>query len=343
MAFVNYTIEDLVRKYVNFSGHASKEAWHSTYCEFCGDGSRKRGPRGGWRFSDNGDSAFYHCFNCGGEGSFVLNREHPFSKDMRKILDSFSIPSKEYNALLLTKKDSSTQKTVVKKSVYPSSIEIPDYFIKVDESTASVKQTVRDFLKTNYKLSPESYGFYYCNGLTKAVDPKNKAIARALAGRLVIPFWFNGKMIYFQARDMTGKSSEKYISAAAPKNNILFNMDELFKYTDDPLYVVEGPMDAIHLNGVATLGNEITSTQREMLAKCKRQKILVPDFFGDNNKLANQFIENGWDISFPEYRYKCKDVSAAIVKKGKLVVAKDIRDNIKSSREANILLQLLKK
>lgn len=340
---LDYNIEELVRKYVNFSYGVASQGWNTVYCEYCGDGSRKKGPRGGWLFADAGESCFYHCFNNGCEGSFSLNREYPFSKNMRAILDSFGIPQSEYTALLYAKKAGA--KPVKKKE--PSEvfkfIDMPDHFALLSEDISEEAKMVKKFLKKEYSLTTKNYSFYLATGKTKSEEPKQRAEAKSLAGRLVIPYFKNGKMIYYQARDITGKSKLKYISPNIPKSNIIFNIDELYRVTDAPLYVTEGAQDAIHLNGVATMGNELSTQQEALLQKSKRRKILVPDFKGDSNELIDRFVENEWSVAFPTYRYKHKDVSAAIVDYGRLFVVYDIVSNIKTSDEARIMALFMNK
>lgn len=337
---IDYTAEDLVRRYVNFRHGVAGQGWNLVFCEVCGDGARKKGPRGGFMFT-GGDTIFYHCFNCGCNENFSLGREFPFSKGMRNVFDSFGIPSTEYNALLY--KRDSTKVTKPKQTVITAhqTIDMPDHFALLSKMDAPDAKKYRDFLKTNYSLSSKDYSFYVCTGETKSKLPKDKADAQTYAKRLIIPYFKNGKMIYFQARDITGTAKLKYRSPDIPKNNILFNIDQLYRDTTEPLYVVEGAMDAIHLNGIATLGNEISSIQKEMLKSSKRRKILVPDFNGDSNKLLEQFIDLQWDVSIPEYRTKCSDVSKAVVNYGKLYTAYDIVKNIKNYKEAKIALPFL--
>lgn len=341
---IDYNIEDLVRQYVTFRHGIASQGWNVTYCEYCGDGSRTKGPRGGWMFTDGGETAFYHCFNCGCNESFSTQREYPFSKNMPKVFDSFGIPSKDINAILLKSKSKAIKAGKLDqspKTVTHKKLEIPDHFVFLKDCSDDGAKLAKKFLSKNYGLTTKHYSFMYGSGVTSSTDPKIKSQAKYLAGRLIIPYFKSGQMIYYQARDVTENSKLKYISPEIPKSSILFNIDMLYLSTDMPLYVTEGALDAIHLNGIAVLGNEISSTQRDMLKSSKRRKILVPDFNGDSARLCEQFIENGWDVSFPEYRSSCKDVSEAVVKYGKLYTAKDIVENIKNSKEAKMLLAFM--
>lgn len=336
---MNYNCEDLVRKYVNFHHGVDGKGWNRVYCEFCGDGSRKKGPRGGWLFTDGGDTCFYHCFNSGCAGNFSTNREHHFSKDMRGIFDAFGIPQSEYNGLLLNRGTNKVKQTTAPISY--TTLEMPDHFQPlIDMSTQDAKDA-KTFLRANYALSCSNYSFYLATGETASTVMIDKADAAKLRGRLVIPYFKNGKLIYYQARDITGKAKQKYISPEVPKNNILFNIDQLYRSTDAPLYVVEGAQDAIHLNGVGTLGNELTSQQIAILTSSKRRKILVPDFNGDSHKMLEQFVDIGWDVALPTYKNKFKDVSEAVVNYGKLYTAYDIATNILPARTAKMMMTYL--
>lgn len=328
--------EDLIRSHVNFSYGISGQGWNTTYCEYCGDGKRTKGPRGGWSFMDSGNTAFYHCFNCGCNESFSNNREIKFSKDMTKVLDAFGVPKSEYLSFLLDKSKNNFKKTPVSSYKH---IDLPDYMSVLDES--DISKECKKFIRSNYGLSVNAYSFMYGTGKTSSKDSSDISICNSLKGRVIIPFYYKGKPIYYQARDITGNSKNKYLSPNIPKSNIIFNADLLSSYDEKPLYVTEGAFDAIHLDGIAVLGNELSSQQEELLNKSKRRKVLVPDFNGDSNKLAEQFIKNGWEISMPEYSKTCKDVSEAVLKYGRLFTFYDISKNINSARKAQVLMGML--
>lgn len=338
----NSNIENIVRRYVNFRHGVGGRGWNIVFCEVCGDGSRTKGPRGGWMFTDAGQTVFYHCFNCGCNVNFSLNRDKPYSKGMREAFESFGIPLSEINAAILAHKDKKpSTDTKQNKPASTPILPIPDHFSLLKDASDDGAKLAKKFLKDKYCLSTKDYSFYYATGITKSSSPKENAIAKSLAGRLIIPYFRNGSLIYYQARDVTDTSKLKYISPDIPKASIIFNYDQLYRNTSEPLYVTEGAMDAIHVNGVAVMGNELSSSQKRILADSKREKILIPDFNGDSSKLCEQFIRLGWSVSFPNYRTSTKDVSAAVCKYGKLYTAYDIVTNIKTSNEASVLFKYM--
>lgn len=332
-------IESLVRQYVSFNYGVAGGGWNRVYCSVCGDGSRTKGPRGGWSFTNGGETAFYHCFNCGINESFSTEREYAFSKRMREVLDAFLIPKNEYTFLTL-KADKTTISPIAKKTVSHKYIDMPLFFKPMNELANDDKKVYKTFLSDNYDIKLSDYSFFVSNLDVKFDTPENKAIAKSLKNRLIIPFFKNGKLIYYQARDITDTSKLKYISANVPKTNVLFNIDSLNLHTEAPLYVVEGPFDAINVNGVATLGNELTGAQVDLLRASKRRKVLIPDFNGDSNRLMEQFIDNDWEVSFPEYRHDASDVSKAIKRFGRIYTVTDIVKSIKSPEVARVMINL---
>jgi hypothetical protein len=327
------TLEDIVRSKVVFKSF-SQNSWNKTYCEVCGDGKRTKGPRGGWLFSSDG--IFYHCFNCGINGNYAENREHPFSKDMHTILESFGIQKSEYIHLYL--KDAANKESTIKKHIIPIKfIDIPQYFYKLSEAAEDnpIAISAKEFLNKKYGLNSSVHPFYLSSGIGN--DPAESSLAKSLMNRIIIPFFRNDKMVYYQARSLENQPKIKYINANAPKSNVIFNYDNLFKNLDSPLYVFESVFDALHVNGVAVLENTMTTQQIEMLQKSPRNKVVVPDRFGDSNKLMEQAISLKWDICLPELGSGNKDISEAIVKYGKLFVINSMTSNIYNYKQAEVL------
>lgn len=340
---IDHTIQDLVQSHLIFLGKSS-QGWNTLYCEVCGDGARLKGPRGGWIFVD--DIAIYHCFNCNIGGSFDPDREYPYSKDMRKIFESFHIPLEETDAL--TQKNFLTGKTnnkPVKKLIDIPQLEIPDYFYKLedaDENNVMLHKAVRLLESKNIDFT--SYPFYLSSGVSKENLAEN-AIARSLMNRLIIPAFRNDKMIYYTARSFDSNAKMKYLNPHVPRSSVIYGMDRLFIDVDKPLFITEGFFDSHHVNGVAVLENKMTNNQIELLNKSPRLKIVIPDKKNnkkkndEGKKLANQALELGWSISLPEYG-SCEDISSAITKYGRMFVLNSISKNVMSGFTATVALEM---
>lgn len=327
------TIEDIVREHVNFK-KISASGWNSTYCEHCGDGSRTKGPRGGWLFE--GDMAFYNCFNQGCEGSFDPHREVPMSSNMWGIMKSFGIPIPEVMDLV----DPKEPKQKVKKSKARFQfMEVPDHFYSLNSAPDSnpLAQTAREHLINERRINPHDYNFYLSTGNTSSSNPADINLAKAFATRLIIPAYYNDHLIGYEGMSLTGHS-KKYLSIG---HGIIHGYNNMFMYSDPniPLFVTEGFFDAFHLNGVAVMTNKLTNTQIEILNRTKRPKIVVPDRKGDSNALAEAALDLGWGLSLPEIK-PYKDISEAIKHLGILNVIKSVVDSIKYGKFAELYLKM---
>lgn len=335
------TISDLVTSYVNFNYGLNSKGWSRCYCEVCGDGSRKKGPRGGWAFDD--EMAFYHCFNCGIDANFDPNREHPFSKDMRKVLDGFGIPKNEYMAIAfankLSKSGNSDTKKPEHKFVPIQTHDIPEHFYPLSDAPLSnqVANAARKFLREKYALSQDDYPFFLSTGeAPKGTDIREVAHVKALAGRLIIPFFKHGRLIYYQARSLEPDSKKKYLNMEVPKTNIIFNMDALYRNFDRPLYIFEGVFDALHVDGVAVLENSMTKNQIEILNRSPRQKVIVPDRNSDSKKLVQAGLDLGWGVAIPDIGSNSKDLCEGILRFGKLHVLNSLVKRTYTGQEAKL-------
>lgn len=333
------TIEDIVRANVSFSHGAARNGWNRVYCAVCGDGSRTKGPRGGWLFQD--EMCFYHCFNCGVDGNFDPNRDIAYSKDMSKIFNSFNIPRDQISSIVFKKKVAKTGPAAKPKreKIAIKPIEIPNHFYKLNEADTDdlIAIKAREYLQ-NRHIDPSSYPFYLSTGVSHTDDPADISLAKSLRNRLIIPSMRNNKMVYYIARSLDPNSKLKYLNASVPKTNIIYGFDKLYTNIKIPLFVQEGFFDAYHLDGVAVLQNKMTKDQIDILEKSPRMKVVVPDRHGDSKKLAEQALDLGWGLAIPDIG-ACKDTNEAIIKYGKLYVIDSIMKNIKTGRAAEMHLK----
>lgn len=340
---IDYNIQDVINNHLIFQSK-NNQGWNIIYCEVCGDGSRTKGPRGGWLFSDNMVS--YHCFNCGIKGTFDSNREYPYSKDMKKIFQSFSIPLEDIEPLIHKNFIIGKEKHKPVKKIFDiPSIDIPDYFYKLSDCDIDNKIFLKavKFLDRR-QIDWLSYPFYLSTGKSKEGGAEN-TIAKSLFNRLIIPSFKDGKMVYYIARNLDEDAKNRYLNAHVPKTAVIYGYDKLFNDVNKPLFITEGFFDAWHLNGICVLGNELSNTQIEIINKSPRKKIVVPDKKlskkqgDDGKKLAEQALALGWSISLPEFG-NCTDVTQAIVKYGKLFTLNSIVKNVKDGFSAKVALEM---
>jgi DNA primase len=96
---------------------------------------------------------------------------------------------------------------------------------------------------------------------------------------IIIPHWWKGKLVGWQARDLTGLKKAKYINTPGfPRRSTVYNYDSVNGHED--LIVVESPKSVVKLwglgfkNVVATFGAEVTSEQMTSLWSCEEKVYL---------------------------------------------------------------------
>jgi hypothetical protein len=327
-------LENLIRERVHFT-RVAHTGFHHCVCEVCHDHT----DRGGFKF--DGGEVGYNCFNCGAAGKYTENSGE-LSKKFRKILNSFSIANDDLDKLLgkaffdkaksdsdkITLADITTKKEKKNYLITPE-VELPKGCLQLGatDKGLEVQEHIANYL-LNRKIDITAHPFFF------SLDPKK-------INYVIIPFYRNGKIIYWQGRNYSNGASKKdrYDNCTEPKENIIFNIDELFRRGDAPLFVTEGVFDALPLNGVALLGSKINEAKLEILKKSKRDLIFVIDKDKNGRFVAEKALENGWKITFaPQFT---EDVNKSIITYGKCWTIFELFKQIPNEVfEAKMLIEL---
>lgn len=324
-------IEMEIRQTVQLFGKTAK-GWESCIHSTCDHG--KKGPRAAFLF-DN-DKITFNCFNCGTSAVLDLHESQKLSSKFREVLDDFGMSKHTIDAInfqLLANNSRTTVKKngkIVKpESINPKAITLPSDFVMLEgnEHTEVGKLALAELERR--KINYEDYPFMLC------INGKGKARAK-WEKRLVIPYFRNDDLIFYQAQDLTKEADAKYLNApdkVIDRSKILSNYDIIAEKSTAPIYVVEGFYDAYHINGVAIFGNQVKDHQLTWLNRSYREKIYIPDRSGDASDVAEWCLKNGWKISVPygNLQSNIKDVSDMIVAYGKLYTMKVIRQHTSTS------------
>lgn len=325
-------LKTILTQHINL-GKPNATGFVSVVCRVCNDHAKK-GKRAGFKFQ--GESVGYNCFNCGHTAGYDPGKHDDMPRDMITVLSAFGISEVDWSPVLFRSlemrgipTDANDIPTYV--DINPKEIQFPHYFYPLtDDKSDDFAQTAIDYL-TERQVDWKSRPFQL---VKKDTHPHN----RLWYGRVIIPFYKDGKLVFFQGRDLTGLQQKKYLSPAVARDNILSSYDEIERYSEEPLYITEGWFDAYHLNGIAIFSNKLTENQIKWLSKTNRQKVIIPDREGDGQILAMQAIALGWSVSTPDIG-SCKDVNDAILKYGELYTKKTIVEKTTSTKfesEANI-------
>lgn len=217
----------------------------------------------------------YNCFSCGDKGNLItlISKQMNISfSEAVKVLHNYAGLSMKVEELIIDSKMIYRQikkmlklKTKETESKIEAIISLPldlsdsfmgglDYFVNrgINEDTLQ-----------RYNIKFCMSGFY-----------KNRAIIPILDA--------NGKLVNFEARDITGMAEKKVLyPKGANINNTLYNL-HIAKYNSKSVIVVEGLMDALYLaqrgfNVVSTYGVNMSERQEELLSKYFQQVYLAYD------------------------------------------------------------------
>jgi hypothetical protein len=134
-------------------------------------------------------------------------------------------------------------------------------------------------------------------------------------------------LVGYSARTINPIEKLRYIMRKS--GEFVFGMD-FIKEEHSWVIVQEGLFDAISINGLAVMHNEISERQAELIQATGKQIIVVPDMnkaglSKNENSLIQTAIDYGWSVSFPEWPYE--DVNDAYVRYGKLFCIQHILNN----------------
>ena len=326
------TIQQAVLQLLPVRRKSAQTGWlsfNAVCCTHNGETPDRKG-RGGIKTNDGAVS--YHCFNCGYTASFVPGRHLSFK--FRKLLAWLGADDLTVRHLVITA-------VRLKELVAPEKLEeTPEEEIEFDQrelpdGSMSLTSWMTRVIEDNTCLIPPQLasGIEYVN--TRSIDSNkyefyftdNKSYN--LHRRIIIPYYYEGKLVGNSARALDDNVKPKYWSNHPP--NYVFNLgkqDADWKF----VIVVEGPFDAMSIDGVSIQGSEISDTQAELIDRLQREVIVVPDTDRAGRKLVDRAIELGWTVSYPLWHETCKDLNEAVVKYGKLFVLKSIIEARETSR-----------
>ena len=340
------TVQDYIKSVLPARKKTSPSGWISFNAPCCthnGETVDTKG-RGGLRANTDG-SVSYHCFNCGYKASYQPGRHLTFK--FRKLLRWLGADENDIKRLVIEAirvrelvapelvKQEAEEKIEFKVRELPSDAVsfqqlITFYALDDFDSVPLLLKSAVDYVRRR-KIDTKKYDFYWTD-----------STEHSLHQRVIIPCIWEDKIIGYTSRAFVDGVKPKYYSHYEP--NFVFNLNN--QLADSKfVIVVEGPFDAMAVDGVAILGNECSELQADIIESLGKEVIVVPDFDQKNGKwtggaLVNAAQEYGWSVSFPIWRETCKDVSKAVETYGKLFVLKSIIDAQETSR---LKIELMKK
>lgn len=321
-------VVDIFRKHLPYKKKQTPSGWISfdaPCCHHRGENTDTR-QRGGVKFSDG---LVFNCFNCGYTASWKPGRQ--ISQKLRQLMIWLGAPDDDINMMVfeaMKTEGSEEDRTPDRELIDFANKELPEGALPISEW---IDQELDQELDTQLA---EVVSYLVGRGCDP-LDPRFYWTPLDIKDRVIVPFTYGGRVVGWTARKVRD-GKPKYLSDQHP--NFVFNLDAI---TQDQryLFVVEGPFDAMAVNGVALLHNEISENQARLINKMGKEVIVIPDQDRAGSKLIEHALKWDWSVAFPNWDDDIKDCSDAVRKYGSLFV---IVDAIKTAQQGAIRINLYK-
>lgn len=273
---------DIERLYQDFhipyatEGHKHcRPGWVQTACPFC---TGNPGLHLGFNIASNR----YVCWRCGG---------HYTDQTLEALLH---LTRPEINKIIVQYGALYTKTAEIKRKVRIKAFKMPSNTNELQENHIQYLEG-RGF---NAKKLQSDWGLLG-TGVSAILDKSN------YKHRIMIPFFWDTKLVTFDSRDITGKAIHKYMACPLereliPHKSILYGKQEHWKEVG---ICVEGPTDVWRMgfNSFATSGIKYTPAQLRLMAKIfKRIHVLFdddPQAIKQANKLVADLRFRGVDAN----------------------------------------------
>ena len=159
--------------------------------------------------------------------------------------------------------------------------------------------------------------------------------AQGMQDRLILPFRFDDRIVGYTARTTIGDGN-KYLNYMP--QDFLFN-NRVLEGDRDTVVVIEGPLDALAIDGVSPLGSTMNANQVAWLKATGKRIVVVADRDEAGDKMVTLARNNKWAVAFPGLKsnaqdwwdYDIKDCDEAVKRHGRLYVLKSILETATSN------------
>ena len=278
-------LEDLIREKVPLPPEDAR-GFHSLKCQCCNDYK----VRAGFKFEDG--NVVYNCWNCSTTSVFE-EFSGKISKKMRGILNAYGIDDTEISGVINTaffnkkEKENSTitLANLTKVNTNTPTVKLPEKSLPLGHDGFYDYQIKLLTYLEKRKIDIEKFQFFF------SLEPR-------FIDRIIIPFYRNGNLIYWQARSINPDEKKRYDNAPVGRDAVMFGIDKLRTYSSAPLFVTEGVFDAMMVDGVALLGSKLNEAKVALLQESSRRLVFVIDKDKNGQHLAEDVLKRGWEIAF---------------------------------------------
>ena len=300
-----------ILNYIPNNAKLSPKGWYSFNCPACTHRGQSRDTRKRGGLMVTNTEWVYHCFNCNFKTKMVFGTS--ISNTARNLLSWLGVSDVEINKLVL---DNLRSNPVAYLTQHKEEKEKQNKFDIIKLPSTARKLTQHDKKYITYlesrKVTLDNYNFY----ITPNDNGRNK-------NRILIPYYHENNVVGWTSRYLDDKKP-KYLNEHQQTGFVfnLHNQPTNWNY----IIVAEGVFDAICINGVAVMHNDITPEQSTALTQSGKEIIVVPDQDKAGLNLINRAVDLKYSVSIPEWEKGIHDINEAVCKYGKLATIINILD-----------------
>ena len=304
-------VNETVLAYLPSKRKQTPSGWLSFNAPCCHNNGNSADTRGRGGLISNPDGGVsYHCFNCGFKASWQPGRA--FSHKLRKLLQWMGAPDDVINKVALEvmrENEGVETKTRIAELPTFNTVPLPDDAVRIAD--------IPDYNENNVGFKHFLAVIQYMADRNLNLDDTDYYWSPSLGyrDRLIIPFYFEGRIVGWTGRAVTPDKKPKYLTEVQP--GFVYGLDEQH-HTKVFAVVCEGQLDAIHIEGCALGGSEISDQQAMLLNRLHKQIIVVPDRDKAGSKLVERAIELGWSVAMPEWTDDINDIGDSVQRYGRL-------------------------
>lgn len=300
-----YDVHGLILQHLPVRTSRTPSGWTSFDCPICSDKRRRGG------VITEGARISYHCFNCGYKAGW--SPAPHLSKKYQELAERLGASSEEINAIQL---ELLKHRTELEKLSDTATTGVFARFTQEDlpADTQSIEHLPDGDELKEYARSRGILGVY----------PLLKLGGTAYQRRITVPFTYNGDLVGWSSRHVNppDKRTPKFLSNHQP--GYVFNVDHFAGTDRDTVVVVEGLFDAILVDGVAVMSNQVSAEQAHLIDSLGKRVIVCPDRDQAGKKLIEQALALDWWVSFPPWHPDCKDAADACDRYGRTATLNSI-------------------
>ena len=297
-------VSETVLTYIPSKRKQTPSGWIGFDAPCCVHNGETRDTKARGGIIQESDNISYHCFNCGFKCSWQPGRT--FSWKMRKFLEWLGTPDDVINKVALDvmrlNEGVEARERIAQLPSF-SSVPLPDDAVRIQDITNHTKHSLQvlEYMALR-NLNLDDTNYYWSPSL-------------GYRDRFIIPFYYEKRIVGWTARSILPNKNPKYLTEVQP--GFVYGLDEQ-GYKKIFAVVCEGQLDAIHVDGTALGGSEISDQQVMLLNRLNKDIIVVPDRDKAGSKLVERAIELGWQVSLPDWNQDINDIGDAVDKYGRL-------------------------